>query len=59
MCGAARVWDVQKSRVWLISFTAGAPCRVTSSKVTLVSVVHRFLGGLYLGAAGARELCGR
>lgn len=38
VCGAARVWDVQKSRVWLVSVTAGAPCHVTSSTVTLVPV---------------------
>lgn len=52
-------WDVQKSRVWLISFTAGAPSHVTSSKVTLVSILPRFPGGPFLGTGAARELCGR
>lgn len=54
-----RVRDVHKSRVWPIGFTAGAPCHVTGSKVTLVPTLPRFPGGLFLGTGAARELCGR
>lgn len=64
VCGAARVWDVHKSRVWLSRFTAGAPtlsCHQQQSHTCFdrASLPWRAIPGSWSSvAAGRAQLMG-